>query len=91
MHVHTGLFRFAAPRPYSWRDARACFAALHRVPTVGDARACFAALHRAPTALVNFIGRVGWWAQRASEGHPYTIGNHQMKAVSPLLLRLAVD
>ena len=29
----------------------------------------------------------GWMGHaRASEGHPYTIGNHQIKAVSPLLV-----
>ncbi|MBV9712769.1 MAG: hypothetical protein JO011_17845 [Ktedonobacteraceae bacterium] len=30
------------------------------------------------------IERDGWWAQRASEGHPYTIGKRERKAVSLL-------
>ena len=45
----------------------------------GHARACSALLHRAPTGLTALIERGGWWAQRASEGRPYTIGNREMK------------
>ena len=38
-----------------------------------------------PIGLTALIERVGWWARRASEGHPYTIGNCEREAVGSLL------
>ncbi|MBV9616432.1 MAG: hypothetical protein JO031_13325 [Ktedonobacteraceae bacterium] len=44
-------------------------------------------LDRVESGLTALIERGGWWAQRASEGHPYTIGTREMKVVRPRVLR----
>ncbi|MBV9616590.1 MAG: hypothetical protein JO011_04630 [Ktedonobacteraceae bacterium] len=51
----------------------------------------FIITERVTTGLTALIGRGGWWARRASEEHPYTIGNRERKAVSPLLVSVDED